>query len=120
MLPSPAVPPRPFLRREASLAALTDAERARPWGVDTFLDTLSDDARLYREGPPVFGADAIRAAVASMHPLTLEPAGGDMAASGDLAYTYGAWRSAATNGHYVHLWTRGAADAWKIAVAMRL
>ena len=59
-------------------------------------------------------------AVASIHPLALEPAAGGIATSVDLAYTYGAWRSANANGHYVHLWARDAHDAWKIAVALRL
>jgi ketosteroid isomerase-like protein len=120
LLPSPAVRPNPVYEREAGIVALTDAERARPWGVDAFVDTLSDDARLYNEGPPLFGTGAIRTSVAAMHPLTLEPAGGDIATSGDLAYTYGAWRSANASGHYVHLWTRSARGTWRIAVALRL
>jgi ketosteroid isomerase-like protein len=120
LLPSPAVPAKPVHRRETGVAAMTDAERARPWALDAFVSWLADDARLYREGLPVFGASAIRAAVSSMHPLTLDPAGGDIATSGDLAYTYGAWHSASANGHYVHLWTRGARGEWRIAVALRL
>jgi ketosteroid isomerase-like protein len=120
LLPSAAVRPKPNDEGTAGPVALTDAERARPWALDAFVDTLSDDARLYSEGPPLFGAGAIKAAVASTHPLTLEPAGGDIATSGDLAYTYGAWRSASASGHYVHLWTRSERGEWRIAVAMRL
>lgn len=120
LLPSPAVPPKPVCQRGSGVAALTDAERARPWALDAFVSRVAGDARLYSEGPPVFGAAAIRTAVASTHPLVLAPAGGDVAASEDLAYTYGAWRSANASGHYVHLWTRGARGEWRIAVAMRL
>ena len=120
LLPSPAVLPRPRAVRDDGIAALIQRERAAPWPVHTFVETLADDARLYREGPPVFGATAIRAAVAAMHPLTLEPGGGDVAASDDLAYTFGAWRAANANGHYVHLWTRNARGDWRIALAMRL
>lgn len=120
LLPAPVVRPRPAGVRDAGLPALLDAERMDTWTAEAFASALADDARLYREGPPVFGTEAIKLAVASMHPMTLEPAAGDMASSGDLAYTYGAWRSAVASGHYVHLWTRDARGDWKIALALRL
>ena len=82
--------------------------------------TLARDTRLYREGPPIHGRDPIRTAVAAVHPMTLEPAGGETAASADLAYTYGAWRSGVEKGHYVHLWTRDERGDWKIALIMHL
>lgn len=97
---------------------LVDIEPARPFTVDAFVALLADDARFYAEGPPIFGAAPIRRAVGSL--LTLEPAGSDIAAGGDLGYTYGTWRSANANGHYVHLWSRDARGVWRIAIALRL
>lgn len=120
MLPSPAVPPAPPGKANPGVAAvLQSIERTGTWSIDGFVAALATDARLYREGPPAFRADAIRAALMSLHPTTFEPAGGDAARSGDLAYTYGAWRSASANGHYVHLWTRDATGTLRIAIAMR-
>ena len=117
--PSPRVRPAPSGANRDARAPL-QIERAQPWSIDTMVASLASDARLYREGPPVHGGDAIRAAVASVHPMTLEPAGGEMATSADLTFTYGAWRSAGAKGHYVHLWTRDARGDWKIALIMHL
>lgn len=119
LLPSPRVLPA---RAGAASArgALIERERAQPWSTDVLAAMLAVDARYYREGPPVHGRDAIRAAVASMHPMSLQPAGGETAASDDLAYTYGAWRSGDAKGHYVHLWTRDHQGAWNIALIIHL
>ena len=119
-----ALLPAPRVRAVAGGASASPApierERAQPWSIDTLVTTLADDSRFYRAGPPVHGRAAIRAAVSAMHPMTLEPAGGDIATSGDVAYTYGAWRSRDAKGHYVHLWTRDDQGAWKIALVMHL
>lgn len=121
MLPSPVVLPSPHGKANpGSAAVLQDIERAGAWSLDAFLDVLASDARLYTEGPPRSGAAALREVLASSHPATFEPSGGGDAASGDLAYTYGRWRSTSANGYYVHLWTRDAAGALRIALAMRL
>lgn len=93
-------------------------ERAQPWSIDALVGNLASDARFYREGPPIHGSAAIRAAVEAVHPMTLEPAGSETATSADLAYTYGAWRSAGANGHYVHLWTRDDRGEWKLALIL--
>jgi ketosteroid isomerase-like protein len=117
--PSPRVPPAPGgTARDARPPSAI--ERAQPWSIDALGATLSSDARFYREGPPVHGNDAIRAAVAAVHPMALEPAGGETATSADLAYTYGAWRSGSAKGHYVHLWTRDPRGDWKIALIVHL
>ena len=120
-MPSPVVLPAPPAKANPGIAAvLQDIERVVAWSIDAFLDTLAKDARLYTEGPPRSGAAALREALASSHPATFEPSGGGDAASGDLAYTYGRWRSPSANGYYLHLWTRDAEGALRIAVAMRL
>lgn len=115
LLPSPLVGTSAHAA-DAKLDTLLALERDARWGADR----LAADARLYRRGPPAFGSPAIRAALADILPQTLEPRGGDVAASGDLAYTYGAWRSGGAAGHYVHLWTRDRGGAWRIAVVVRL
>jgi ketosteroid isomerase-like protein len=117
--PSPHVLPAPTNLARNPLAPL-ELERASPWSIDALVATLARDARLYREGPPTHGRDPIRTAAAAVHPMTLEPAGGEIAASADLAYTYGAWQSGAAKGHYVHLWTRDERGDWKIALIMHL
>lgn len=119
LLPSPLV--RPSARSaDANVDALLAIERTGVWTADGLGTRLASDARLYRRGPPAFGAQAIRTALADNLPHALEPLGGDVASSGDLAYTYGAWRGERAAGHYVHLWTRDAAGAWRVAVAIRL
>ena len=116
LLPSPAV-----LRSSAPTSPLPiEIERMRRFDADAFGDLLAADARFYRTGPPVFGAPAIRAALADALPMALEPRGGDVASTSDLAYTYGAWHAQRATGYYVHLWTRDARGAWKIAVAINL
>ncbi len=117
--PSPRVHPAPG-GAARDLRPPLEMERAQPWSLDALAAALAGDARYYREGPPVHGSDSIRTAVAAAHPMTLEPAGGEIATSADLAYTYGAWRSAGAKGHYVHLWTRDARGNWKIALIMHL
>lgn len=121
MLPSPVVLPAPPGKANPGIATvLQDIERAGAWTIDAFLDTLAKDARLYTEGPPRSGAAALREALERSLPVTFEPSGGSDAASGDLAFTYGRWRSPSANGYYVHLWTRDAAGILRIAVALRL
>jgi ketosteroid isomerase-like protein len=116
LLPSPAV-----LRPSAPTSTVPiEIERTRRFEADALVGLLADDARLYRSGPPIHGASAIRAALADSFPMALEPKGGDIASTLDLAYTYGAWRAQRATGYYVHLWTRDARGAWKIAVAISL
>lgn len=117
--PSPHVRPAP--RGDVRDVPLPlGLERAGTWSIDALLANLASDARYYREGPPIHGHSAIRSAVSAVHPMTLEPAGGDTATSADLAYTYGAWRSGGANGHYLHLWTRDERGDWKIALIIHL
>jgi ketosteroid isomerase-like protein len=124
-IPPEALQPSPRVLQAPGSAgcdarAPIEIERAHPWSIEATLATLAGDARFYREGPPIHGRDAIRTAVAAVHPMTLQPAGGETAASADLAYTYGAWRSGGGKGHYVHLWTRDERGNWAIALIMHL
>lgn len=118
LMPSPRV--RAVRAAASASPAPIERERAQPWSIDALAATLADDSRFYREGPPIHGREAIRAALSAVQTMTLDPAGGDVAKSDDLAYTYGAWRSRDAKGHYVHLWTRDDQGAWKIALLMHL
>ena len=106
---------------EAPTDALTRLERDAPWTRDAMLTRLAPDAQVQRAGTlPVQGAAAIAAAWPDGEER-LRPLGSDLAASGDLAYTFGEVTSAQGSGHYVHLWTRdGTGHAWRIGVALRL
>jgi ketosteroid isomerase-like protein len=106
---------------EVSAEALTRLESAVPWTREAMLARLAPDAQVQRAGTlPVQGAAAIAAAWPDGEER-LRPLGGDVAASGDLAYTFGEVASPQGTGHYVHLWTRDEAGrAWRIGVALRL
>ena len=105
----------------ATVDTLLADERAAPWTREALLARLAPDALAQRDGTlPLAGADAIAAAWPA-HEETLRPIGGDVAASRDLAYTYGAVEGGAGKGHYLHLWTRAAdGHAWRIVAALRL
>jgi ketosteroid isomerase-like protein len=121
LLPSATIPPGPSSPNHGDFDALRTVESGSAMDADAFTAVLATDARLYRHGSaPVAGFAPIRAALADVFPFTLSTAGGAVASSGDLAYTYGTWRAAAATGHYVHLWTRTARGRWAIAVAIRL
>lgn len=120
LLPSPVVRPA-APGAGGSLDELLADERNGAWTRAAFLARLAPDALAQRsEELHAAGAAAIAAAWPA-HDESLQPIGGDMAASGDLAYTYGTVRTPASGGHYLHLWTRDASGrAWRIAVALRL
>lgn len=78
----------------------------------TFLSTRS---LLLRDGHlPAVRRTEKEDAIARTKALMLVPAGHGMAASGDLAYVYGSFRSAAPD-NYLHVWRREK-DVWKLAI----
>lgn len=104
-----------------SLETLSGLERSRPLDGASYASHVAEDALLLRDGmAPVKGEAAKREMRADLAVRSLEPIGGDIARSGDMAYSYGRWRDGEANGHYVHLWIRGARGDWRIAVALRL
>ncbi|HEX4885391.1 MAG TPA: hypothetical protein VFX05_14715 [Casimicrobiaceae bacterium] len=119
MQPAPKVAPA-APHAEASVDALLAGERGT-WSRAAFLALLAPDAQAQRpDAVPVQGAAGIAAAWPD-DAETLAPIGGDMAASGDLAYTYGRASTARGSGHYLHLWTRSAdGRGWRIGAALRL
>ncbi len=120
LLPGPAVRPA-AAGAPASIDDLLAEERDGPWSAQRIAARLAEDALLQRAGTwPLAGA----ARIADAWPQrdeTLAPLGGDVASSGDLAYTYGKVATADGAGHYVHLWTRGIdGTSWRLAALLRL
>ena len=115
--------PTLFPATDSNLASPAEAERKlRGTANGAFAGLLAADARWYRdEQMPVLRRDEFVARFADAAPaLEITPDAEVIAASQDFAYTYGTLR---TNGpdsarNYVHLWTRDAAGAWRIAVVV--
>lgn len=90
-----------------------------------YAGVLADDARLLRSGRAmtVGKASTLAALAEDKSPVRWEPAGGGVARSGDLGYTYGIFehRDAmpesewAKTGNYMRAWRRGADGTWKLA-----
>ncbi len=75
---------------------------------------LHEEARLLREeSAPLTTPAAIQRRLAAEPAWLLTPVGGRVAASRDLAYSYGRYQAAAAAGSYVHLWRRSRAG-WQL------
>jgi len=119
----------PKVDAAAEKASLLLAERTldkatRLQGLAASAPFLADDARLLRPGRPMIsGKEAVRAFLSEdKKPLGWEPAGGGVALSGDLGYTYGVVQrpegDAASpwvkTDNYLHVWRKGMDGAWKL------
>ena len=90
---------------------------------DALLARLEDDGRVYRQDRTLLiGRGDARAALGGWAGrFTSAPRGSEMASSGDLAFTWGAYEAQAegapapTNGYYVRFWRRAPDGAWRIA-----
>jgi ketosteroid isomerase-like protein len=135
--PPAAIPPArpsktetlPKVDADAAKAALFAADRSFAKSAEekgeagAYPAFLAAEARLYREGSqPVVEREAIRAALSgNTGPMTWEPAGGGVARSGDLGFTYGIAkrREAGTSGswepsdNYLRIWKKQPDGAWK-------
>jgi ketosteroid isomerase-like protein len=85
------------------------------------LAVAADDIRVYRDGrfPAVGLASAGGLLTAEGRKLILEPLGGDMSKSADLAHTFGKYSSAgegSEKGHYFQIWQREDGAAWKLVL----
>jgi ketosteroid isomerase-like protein len=89
-----------------------------------FLQYIDDDGVLMRDNAmPIVGANAIDY-IASRNDssilLTWEPSGGDVAASGDLGYTYGVYEMKDSvnvqKGTYVTIWKKQSDGKWKFVL----
>lgn len=139
--PQPEGPAAGWKAPEQVRAALQTIERDfdRACGRTAFSDCLArrlaPQARLHRDGhAPVVGRAAIQAAWASNAARPVwQPQGGEVARSGDLAYTYGSYAlarllepggdaaagAAGERGRYLHVWRRNAQGFWLAAQIMR-
>ena len=98
--------------------------RDRDWAastkdVDKFMSFFAPDATVYPPGAPLErGTDAIRKSYSAMaatpgFSLTWTPASADVASSGDLAYTSGAYDMAGEKGKYITVW-RKVGGSWMV------
>jgi ketosteroid isomerase-like protein len=105
----------------------TNARRIAGW-----VDWFAEDGRMFPDGRDVIqGKAAIRELMEPLfsHPensLRWEPIGGDMAASGELGYTYGrstlhrpnaAGETGDYFGKYVTIWKKQADGGWKVEIS---
>ncbi|HUK13675.1 MAG TPA: DUF4440 domain-containing protein [Thermoanaerobaculaceae bacterium] len=98
-------------------------------GLTGWLAYHAADAVIFPTGGPIVtGLEAIKAAYAKSGftpaGLTWTPAGAELAASGELGYTYGTWewrgtdrdgKPALERGKYLTVWRRQADGGWKLA-----
>jgi ketosteroid isomerase-like protein len=92
---------------------------------NAFIGFAHPDAVLLRENSmPVVGKESViklfeKADTAGVN-FTWEPLAGDIAASGELGYTYGVYSftkdSVTTKGTYVSIWKKDAAGNWKFVL----
>ncbi|GAB3823770.1 Cif family virulence factor [Hymenobacter jeollabukensis] len=99
---------------DEQLSAATAAQGLAP----AYTARLHPQARLLREGiMPLTTPAAIRQQLDGEAPRQLLPAGGRIARSGELAYTYGTYQNSGAGqpgrGSYVHLWQHGA-KGWQL------
>jgi ketosteroid isomerase-like protein len=89
------------------------AKRGAPTAFD---EIASESVRLYREGGfPIVGKKAALDALEKT-PLKISPEGGDVAASGDLGFTYGtAEAESGETSTYLHIWKKES-GAWLLVL----
>ena len=95
------------------IAASSAAGSLSAWG-----PWLDENIRIHRPRTmPVVGKDAVTAWLASeKYSYKGEPIFGDIAASGDLGYTYGSAEAGTDKGYYARVWKRDATGAWRVVV----
>jgi ketosteroid isomerase-like protein len=116
MQPAPEVRPAQG-RMPDTIETLLVRERSASWDRARWRAALAGDALLLANDTPIVRGPPIADALAAA-PVALEPLGGRMATSADLAYTYGRFSAEGAQRHYVHLWTRGGAGEWRIGLVL--
>ncbi|HEY0512719.1 MAG TPA: nuclear transport factor 2 family protein [Thermoanaerobaculia bacterium] len=114
----------------AAKASLLEADRrlagaAQESGTAALVPVLTDDVRLLRAGQAMTSGKAAAQTLLAEDkaPVTWEPAGGGVARSGDLGYTYGIlerrdigvetpWMK---TGNYLRVWRKQLDGSWKLA-----
>ena len=84
----------------------------------TWKTWLGENARIHRPRTmPVVGKDAVTTWLASQnYSYKGEPMFSDIAASGDLGYTYGSAEAGTDKGYYARVWKRDSKGNWKAVV----
>jgi ketosteroid isomerase-like protein len=99
-------------------------------GLEAWVATFAEDGMMFRAGEPVKGKAAIREMMAEAFAtpgfsLRWKPVAAEIAASGDLGYTYGTYENRTPGpdgkpqlrtGMYVTIWKKDAQGLWKAAV----
>jgi ketosteroid isomerase-like protein len=99
-------------------------------GIEAWVATFAEDGLMFRAGEPVHGRPAIRELMAPAFAtpgfsLRWQPVAADIAASGDLGYTYGTYQNSSPGadgkpevrtGMYVTIWKKQADGSWKAVV----
>ena len=113
---------------EEGKAALMQADRefsaeAARRGPDGFADWFATTRILkFRgKGAPLATREEVRADMKKSFEgrefnLKWEPVKADIAASGDLGYTYGTWTAGNARGHYLTIWKKQSGGNWKVVV----
>jgi ketosteroid isomerase-like protein len=88
---------------------------------DSYAKVLTVESRLHREGVfPVKGKSLIvdHLSKSGVQNVTFEPQKAEVASSGDIAYTYGAYtlQPGDKKGYYVHFWKREKNGDWKMVL----
>ena len=127
---------QPRVSREAETMALLERDRA--WAsaaatgnVDSIVSFWTEDARVLLPGQPAYvGTEAIRKMVTASlaipgFQISWTPENAIVAASGDMAYTYGtnritvpdsAGHPVTTEGRYVEVWLKGKDGQWRCSI----
>lgn len=102
-----------MLKADRDLMAASASGSMAPWS--TWLD---DNIRIHRpRAMPVLGKEAATVWLASQkYAYKGEPVFSDIAASGDLGYTYGSAEAGADKGYYARVWKRDDKGAWRMVV----
>jgi ketosteroid isomerase-like protein len=124
--------PEPAYNYEKEKLVLLDADRAfskmsEEKGMKTaFMDYIDSNGVLLRPGYlPIVGADAVdflSQLPENEYTMKWEPAGGDIAKSGEMGYTYGTFKitpntkDTVVYGTYVSVWKKQADGSWKLVL----
>ena len=99
---------------------ILDIKRANDWSWKHIHEAVGEqaEARLHRDGDaPIVGIAAIEKGTSGRTAFRTTPAGGGVARSGDLGYTYGSYAvGSGEKGWYARVWAMTEAGDWKVAV----
>lgn len=89
--------------------------RAAAEGLGTAMAAYAGDDAIAVPGAAASlrGRDAIGAFFAGAEPYVWSPAGAEVSARGDMAWSFGRWTRGETSGDYVAVWRRDADGAWR-------